>query len=144
MLVNRSATKLSTVIGALATLGAVVGFSALRFDSTSTVPLFETWSSFAVWTTIFSTLIAPNLLAAIGAFYLTTTDERPVSAVVAGFALGGLLFGAGIVGAHWVVTRPSFGIVREFAWYPVVFVGVAALGALGGDIVGSRLRQSPQ
>lgn len=148
MLGDTSATRVSVPLGGIAVFGSLVGSFTLglqsQFTFVSTVlPVFDTWHDAALWTTIFLKLIAPNLLAAGGAFYLTTSNRRPVGSVVASFVVGGLLFGVGLATIASFGPQPV-GRYEHVFWMTVVFVGVASLGALGGDLLGQSLSESPQ
>lgn len=80
--------------------------------------------------------VLPPLLAAVGAFSVLTTAESAVTSVVAGFTLGGFLYGTGLLAVQWVLiwrTVAGFRLILPSHLVLVaVFVVMVLLGALGG------------
>lgn len=92
--------------------------------------------------------VAAPLLAAVGAFYVVSTDSGDLGMVAAGLLPGGLVYGAGFGFLQWVAFMSSLGSVQPWLrgglWLGVLFAGFGALGALAGDLLAGHVRPTAE
>lgn len=128
-----------TYAGVLTAL--VVGFP---FSAASTgLPVVETWYEAVRLAGRVGVFVLPSALAGVGGSLAVRSGGRP-SAVVAGFAVGAALYGVGLVAAWASVTGAPPSAVRTMALeggaLAGAFLGLAALGAPGADVVAAGER----
>jgi hypothetical protein len=146
MRLDRTTTRFGVAIAAVPVVSNLLTELLLELLTSG---LFDSAQATRLLHTVFDPVAFVNVLLTLGvlvvapavAFYLAFPEHREAGAVVAGFAVGAVVYGAGVATVGWAGgMRPPVEYPRFATWLVLLFGGVAALGALAGDTVGPLFR----
>jgi hypothetical protein len=142
MYVDRTAARLGVAVAAVPVAANAVFSAVVTFRTDLLADPVSGWVADLVLWSPPLLILAAIAFAPFVACYLTFPEERAAGPVVGGFAAGAVVLAGGVVGCWWAASvRPVWGSYPQLAtWLALLFVGTAALGAVGGDTVGPLFR----
>jgi hypothetical protein len=142
MNVDRRALQASVALATPAVVANAALSALVRFDGYDLIASLDGPVQTAVVYGPLVAILAALVVAPPAAFAVTFPEDRDADATAAGFAVGAVVLGFGVVGSWWAggIDPPWGPHLRLAVWLALLYGGTASLGVLAADAVGPLFR----